>query len=71
MIEQKYIQTAIDYKKNVAGKFVLVEGAKLKQRIDGERFAVTRKIDGHMQVVFFADNQVFMLMPMASKRRRN
>lgn len=24
MIEQKYIQTAIDYKKNVAGKFVLV-----------------------------------------------
>ena len=61
MIEQKYIHTAIDYKKNVAGKFVLVEGAKLKQRIDGERFAVTRKIDGHMQVVFYVDNQVFML----------
>ena len=61
MIEQKYIQTAIDYKKNVAGKFVLVEGAKLKQRIDGQRFAVTRKIDGHMQVVFYVDNQVFML----------
>ena len=60
-MEQKYIQTAIDYKKNVAGKFVLVEGAKLKQRIDGERFAVTRKIDGHMQVVFFVDGQVFML----------
>ncbi len=52
---------AIDYKKNVAGKFVLVEGAKLKQRIDGERFAVTRKIDGHMQVVFYVDGQVFML----------
>ena len=61
MIEQKNIQTAIDYKKNVAGKFVLVEGAKLKQRIDGERFAVTRKIDGHMQVVFYIDEQVFML----------
>ena len=60
-MEQKYIQTAIDYKKNVAGKFVLVEGAKLKQRIDGERFCVTRKIDGHMQVVFFVDGQVIML----------
>lgn len=60
-MEQKYIQTAIDYKKNVAGKFVLVEGAKLKQRIDGERFVVTRKIDGHMQVVFYVDGQVFML----------
>ena len=60
-MEQKYIQTAIDYKKNVAGKFMLVEGAKLKQRIDGERFAVTRKIDGHLQVVFYVDGQVFML----------
>ena len=60
-MDQKYIQTAIDYKKNVAGKFVLVEGAKLKQRIDGERFCVTRKIDGHMQVVFYVDGQVFML----------
>ncbi len=60
-MEQKYIQTAIDYKKNVAGKFVLVEGTKLKQRIDGQRFAVTRKIDGHMQVVFFVDGNVFML----------
>jgi hypothetical protein len=61
IMEQKYIQTAIDYKKNVAGKFVLVEGTKLKQRIDGQRFAVTRKIDGHMQVVFFVDGNVFML----------
>lgn len=60
-MEQKYIQAAIDYKKNVAGKFVLVEGAKLKQRIDGERFAVTRKIDGHMQVVFYDGTQVLML----------
>ena len=60
-MDQKYIQIAIDYKKNVAGKFVLVEGAKLKQRIDGERLSVTRKIDGHMQVVFYVDGQVFML----------
>lgn len=61
MIEQKYIQTAIDYKKNIAGKFVLVEGAKLKQRVEGERICVTKKIDGHLQVVFWQDGQVFML----------
>ena len=60
-MEQKYIQTAIDYKKNVAGKFMLVEGAKLKQRIDGERFAVTRKIDGHLQVVFYTMGEIYML----------
>lgn len=70
MIEQKYIQAAIDYKKNVAGKFVLVEGAKLKQRIDGQRFAVTRKIDGHMQVVFYVDSQVFMLNASGKERAR-
>ena len=70
-MEQKYIQTAIDYKKNVAGKFVLVEGAKLKQRIDGERFAVTLKIDGHMQVVFYVDGQVFMLNSSGKERAKN
>jgi hypothetical protein len=49
-MEQKYIQTAIDYKKNIAGHFVLVEGAKLKQRVEGERICVTRKIDGHLRL---------------------
>jgi hypothetical protein len=29
MIEQKYIQAAIDYKKNVAERLVLVEGASM------------------------------------------
>ena len=70
-MEQKYIQTAIDYKKNIAGKFVLVEGAKLKQRIDGQRFAVTRKIDGHMQVVFYDGTQVFMLNASGKQRAEN
>ena len=60
-MEQKYTQTAIDYKKNIAGHFVLVEGAKLKQRVEGERISVTRKIDGHLQMVFWQNGQVFML----------
>lgn len=60
-MNKNYIQTAIDYKKNIAGKFVLVEGAKLKQRVDGKRICVTRKIDGHMQVVFWQEGKAFML----------
>ncbi len=71
MIEQKYINTAIDYKKNVAGKFVLVEGAKLKQRIDGQRFAVTRKIDGHMQVVFYLITMCLCSMQVASRKQNS
>ena len=39
MIEQKYIQAAIDYKKNVAGKFVLVEG-----RVDGDKYALILRL---------------------------
>lgn len=61
VMEQKYINTAVNYKKNIAGKFVLVEGAKLKQRVEGERLCVTRKIDGHLQVVFWEGGKAFML----------
>lgn len=60
-MQQKDIQTAIDYKKNVASKFMLVEGAKIKSRLAGEEFCVTRKIDGHMQCLFYQDGQAFML----------
>lgn len=54
-------QKAIDYKKNIAGKFMLVEGAKLKARVAGTDFCVTRKIDGHLQVLFFKDGDAVLL----------
>lgn len=58
----KYLsQTAIDYKKNIAGKFMLVEGAKLKTRVAGNEFCVTRKIDGHLQLLFFKDGEGILL----------
>lgn len=52
---------AINYKKNIAGKFMLVEGAKIKSRIGGEDFCVTRKIDGHLQCLFFNGEETIML----------
>lgn len=60
-MEQKQIQAAIDYKKNIANKFALVEGANLRLRIGGENLCVTRKIDGHMQIAFFDGSQTFLL----------
>lgn len=60
-IPQPCRQQAIDYKRNISNKFILVEGAKLKSRVEGEDFAVTRKIDGHLQIVFLRDGEVFML----------
>ena len=64
-------QKAIEYKKNVAGKFMLVEGAKLKQRIDGEQFFVTRKIDGHLQVVFYTAGDVVMFNSSGKQKAEN
>ena len=54
-------QKAIDYKKNIAGKFMLVEGAKIKSRVDGSDFCVTRKIDGHLQCLCYQDGTAYML----------
>ena len=70
-MEQNDIQTAIKYKKNVAGRFVAVEGSKIKQLIGGNRFSVTRKIDGHLQVVFFRDGQCSMLNAQGKQRAEN
>ena len=60
-ISQEMSQKAINYKKNVAGKFMLIEGAKIKSRMAGEDFCVTRKIDGHLQILFYNDGEVAML----------
>ena len=54
-------QKAIDYKKNIAGKFMLVEGAKLRSRVAGTDFCVTRKIDGHLQVLFYKEGEAILL----------
>ena len=54
-------QKAIDYKKNIAGKFMLVEGSKLRSRVAGSEFCVTRKIDGHLQVLIYKDGDAVLL----------
>ena len=54
-------QKAIDYKKDIAGKFMLVEGTKLSSRVAGTDFCVTRKIDGHLQVLFYKDGEAVLL----------
>lgn len=54
-------QKAIDYKKNFANKFALVEGDNIRSRIGGENMFATRKIDGHMQIAFFDGNTTILL----------
>ena len=39
---------AADYKRRVAGMFMLVDGKNMKAKLSGKEFCVTRKIDGMM-----------------------
>lgn len=59
--QSQHFQRAIDYKKNIAGRFVLLEGSDIKQRLGGNEFQVTRKIDGQMQLAFFIDGETFLI----------
>lgn len=60
-ITKELSRKAIDYKKNIASKFMLVEGSKIKSRIAGTEFCVTRKIDGHLQILFYKDGEAVLL----------
>ena len=64
-------QIAIDYKKRISARFMLVEGAKLKQRVIGDNFCVTRKIDGHLQCIFFDAGDTFLLNSQGKERVSN
>ncbi|MDE6239368.1 MAG: hypothetical protein K2M54_05195 [Muribaculaceae bacterium] len=46
---------AQDYKRRVPGKFMLVDGSKLEEKVGGQEFLVTQKLDGVMQLVYYAD----------------
>ena len=58
---ENFSDIAIDYKRRVAGTFMLVEGEKIASKLGGTDFAVTRKIDGTMQVVFLRNGKAFMV----------
>lgn len=53
-----YSQQARDYKRTVAGAFVLIEGSAINEKISGEELFVTRKVDGVMQLVFLRDGKI-------------
>lgn len=57
-MNKEFSAIAKEYKRTVAGRFMLVEGKKLKEKISGEDFLVTRKMDGIMLVVFVRDGEV-------------
>ena len=56
----EFAQKAINYKRRIAGNYMLIEPDKIKTKLQGETYAVTRKIDGLMQLVLFDNGKVRM-----------
>ena len=52
LTEMTHSEYARAYKRNVAGKYMLVEGNAINEKISGSDFCATRKYDGIMQVIF-------------------
>lgn len=53
-------QKAINYKRRIAGNYMLIEPDNMKFRLHGETYAVTRKIDGLMQLISFENGKAVM-----------
>lgn len=49
---------ASNYKRTVAGRFMLVDGDKLMEKVAGSDFCATRKLDGVMAVIFIDEGEV-------------
>lgn len=54
-MNNEYANIAKTYKRRVAGGFMLVDGTKLIEKIGGEDFLVTKKLDGEMQILFYKE----------------
>lgn len=49
-----------NFKQNLSGQFMLIYGKDIKEKLYGEEFFVTRKIDGELRTILFDGEQTVM-----------
>jgi len=52
--------TAQEYKRQLTNRFYAIAGDQIDSRIKGEKFHVSKKLDGHLQIVFYNGSDIFM-----------
>jgi len=67
-MNNEYSNIAKTYKRKVAGSFMLVDGAKMADKLSGEDFCVTKKLDGAMQIVFYRDGEAVAVSSNGNER---
>jgi ATP-dependent DNA ligase len=50
-----------DFKKKLSQQFLAVNSTEIDSRIKGNKFFVSKKMDGHLQLIIFDDDQIFMV----------
>ena len=58
MLDKEIIEKAKQYKKRIAGSFVLVDGNEISGKIAGSQFVATKKIDGSLYGLFFENGTI-------------
>lgn len=57
-MNKEFSEKARKYKRSVASGFMLVEGNRIGEKVMGNEFLVTRKIDGSLQIVFYRMGEI-------------
>ena len=57
-MNKEFANKAITYKRTVAGTYMLVDGTKMMEKVTGEDFCMTKKLDGAMTVLFYSNGAV-------------
>lgn len=68
-MNNEFINIAKKFKRQISGKFILTDGGKIKERIAGEDFFVTRKLDGSMQMLFYRNGDVCAYSTHGNEKR--
>jgi len=50
-----------DFKKKLSQQFFSVNSTEIESRIKGNTFYVSKKMDGHLQLIIFDEDQIFMV----------
>ncbi len=60
-VDESLRELPSDYKKRLGRSFYAINSQEIMPRISGENFHVSRKIDGHLQLVVFNGKQIFLI----------
>lgn len=60
-IDESLRELPFEYKKRLGRSFYAINSQEIKHRVSGSNFYVSRKIDGHLQLVVFNGKQIFII----------